>query len=74
MKREEFLFNGNRYEIYSKLMEEKIPRNQILHWLTGHAPINSVAFLDSHPKYEWKDIFFYSACAYLITGDEPNDT
>jgi hypothetical protein len=64
----EFMNNPNRDEIASILKREKVPIQQILYWLHGNISIHTLAFIDSHVKYNWPLDYFYELCAYSIKG------
>ena len=68
MEVKEFLNNPNRDEVAHKLKMDKTPIQQLLYWMGGNVPINTLAFIDGHVKYNWHINYFYELCAYSIKG------
>ena len=66
----EFLKNPDRDYVSFRLKEDRIPTNQVLHWMTNNVSIDILAFIDGHVKYNWPLDYFYELCAYSIKGDE----
>ena len=68
MEVKEFLNNPDRDEIARQLKRDKTPIQQLLYWMGGNVNINTLAFIDSHVKYNWPIDYFYELCAYSIKG------
>tara|TARA_R100001082_G_C4337004_1_gene148290 strand:+ start:181 stop:408 length:228 start_codon:yes stop_codon:yes gene_type:complete len=68
MEVKEFLNNPDRDEIARQLKKDKTPIQQLLYWMGGNVNINTLAFIDSHVKYNWPIDYFYELCAYSIKG------
>ena len=59
MEVKEFLNNPDRDEIARQLKRDKTPIQQLLYWMGGNVNINTLAFIDSHVKYNWPIDYFY---------------
>tara|TARA_R100001163_G_scaffold60157_1_gene49256 strand:- start:661 stop:888 length:228 start_codon:yes stop_codon:yes gene_type:complete len=70
MEVKEFLNNPDRDEVAKQLKQDKTPVQQLLYWMGGNVNINTLAFIDSHVKYNWPTDYFYELCAYSIKGEK----
>ena len=64
----EFLKNPDRDYVSFKLKEDKIPTNQVLHWMTNNVSIDILAFIDGHVKWRWPANYIYELLAFSHKG------